>query len=177
MNNYEHIADLSEKITSAVSNVILGKENEIRLILTAIFSGGHVLLDDYPGTGKTTLARSLAAVISCSTSRIQFTPDLLPSDITGINYFNVKDGEFIFRSGPIFANIVIGDEMLTPDSSRFWPKEGYEAGKSQPSFDKQFARDWLKANEGHDWTLPQDIVDKTIEKYLQSYELLTGTRL
>lgn len=75
------------------------------------------------------------------------------------------------------GNIVLGDEMLTPDSSRFWPADGYEAGHSQPSFDKQFARDWLKANDGHDWTLPQDIVDKTIDKYLQAYELLTGKKL
>ncbi len=75
------------------------------------------------------------------------------------------------------GNIVIGDEMLTPDSSRFWPADGYEAGHSQPSFDKQFARDWLKANEGHNWTLPQDIVDKTIDKYLQGYELLTEKKL
>ena len=75
------------------------------------------------------------------------------------------------------GNIVIGDEMLTPDSSRFWPLEGYEAGHSQPSFDKQFARDWLKANEGHNWTLPQDIVDKTIAKYLEAYEKLTGKPL
>jgi phosphoribosylaminoimidazole-succinocarboxamide synthase len=75
------------------------------------------------------------------------------------------------------GNIVVGDEMLTPDSSRFWPAEGYEPGHSQPSFDKQFARDWLKANEGHNWTLPQEIVDKTIDKYLQGYELLTGTKL
>ncbi|MCR4641677.1 MAG: phosphoribosylaminoimidazolesuccinocarboxamide synthase [Lachnospiraceae bacterium] len=74
------------------------------------------------------------------------------------------------------GRVVLGDEMLTPDSSRFWPKEGYEAGKSQPSFDKQFARDWLKSNE-HDWQLPQEIVDKTIEKYLQAYELLTGQEL
>ncbi|MCR4725160.1 MAG: phosphoribosylaminoimidazolesuccinocarboxamide synthase [Clostridia bacterium] len=74
------------------------------------------------------------------------------------------------------GEIVLGDEMLTPDSSRFWPLEGYEAGRSQPSFDKQFARDWLKAND-HDWTLPQDIVDKTIAKYLQAYELLTGKPL
>ena len=75
------------------------------------------------------------------------------------------------------GNIVLGDEMLTPDSSRFWPAEGYEPGHSQPSFDKQFARDWLKANEGHDWTLPEDIVQKTIDKYLQGYELLTGKTL
>ena len=67
--------------------------------------------------------------------------------------------------------------MLTPDSSRFWPAEGYEPGHGQPSFDKQFARDWLKANPGNDWTLPQDIVDKTIEKYLQAYEMLTGKPL
>ena len=64
--------------------------------------------------------------------------------------------------------------MLTPDSSRFWPAEGYEPGHGQPSFDKQFARDWLKANPDNDWTLPQEIVDKTIEKYLQAYEMLTG---
>ena len=66
------------------------------------------------------------------------------------------------------GNIVIGDEMLTPDSSRFWPADGYEPGHGQPSFDKQFARDWLKANPDNNWTLPQEIVDKTIEKYLQS---------
>ena len=75
------------------------------------------------------------------------------------------------------GNIVLADEVLTPDSSRFWPADVYEAGHSQPSFDKQFARDWLKANEGHNWTLPQDIVDKTIEKYLVGYELLTGKKL
>jgi len=74
-------------------------------------------------------------------------------------------------------NLVIGDEMLTPDSSRFWPADEYEPGRGQASFDKQFARDWLKANEGHNWTLPQDIVDKTIEKYLQAYKLLTDKEL
>ena len=75
------------------------------------------------------------------------------------------------------GNMVIGDEMLTPDSSRFWPADGYEAGHGQPSFDKQFARDWLKANPDNDWTLPQEIVDKTIEKYLQAYKMLTGKEL
>ena len=75
------------------------------------------------------------------------------------------------------GNIVVGDEMLTPDSSRFWPADVYEAGHGQPSYDKQFARDWLKANKHDDWTLPQDIVDKTIEKYLQAYEQLTGKPL
>ncbi len=75
------------------------------------------------------------------------------------------------------GEIVLGDEMLTPDSSRFWPADTYEPGKSQPSFDKQFARDWLKANPGNDWTLPSDIVDKTIAKYLQAYKLLTGEEL
>ena len=74
------------------------------------------------------------------------------------------------------GEIVIGDEMLTPDSSRFWPADSYEVGKSQASFDKQFARDWLKSNK-HDWTLPQDIVDKTISKYKQAYKMLTGKDL
>ena len=75
------------------------------------------------------------------------------------------------------GNIVLGDEMLTPDSSRFWPADTYEPGHGQPSFDKQFARDWLKANHGNDWTLPQEIVDKTIEKYLQAFQQLTGRSL
>ncbi|MBQ9322002.1 MAG: phosphoribosylaminoimidazolesuccinocarboxamide synthase [Eubacterium sp.] len=75
------------------------------------------------------------------------------------------------------GNIVLGDEMLTPDSSRFWPLEGYEPGHGQPSFDKQFVRDWLKANPDSDYNLPQDVIDKTIEKYLEAYTLLTGETL
>lgn len=75
------------------------------------------------------------------------------------------------------GNILIADEMLTPDSSRFWPLSEYEVGHSEPSFDKQFARDWLKANPDNNWTLPQDIADKTISKYLEAYKLLTGKEL
>ena len=74
------------------------------------------------------------------------------------------------------GNIVLGDEVLTPDSSRFWPLEGYEAGKSQPSYDKQFVRDWLKANPDSDYELPQDIIEKTIAKYKEAYEVLTGKK-
>ena len=75
------------------------------------------------------------------------------------------------------GNILIADEMLTPDSSRFWPLDQYEAGHSEPSFDKQFARDWLKANPDNNWTLPQGVADKTIAKYLEAYKLLTGKEL
>lgn len=75
------------------------------------------------------------------------------------------------------GNVVLADEMLTPDSSRFWPLEGYEPGKTQPSFDKQFVRDWLKANPDSDYRLPQDIIDKTIDKYMEAYRMLTGEDL
>lgn len=97
-----------------------------------------------------------------------------------------KCAEYALKRGIIIAdtkfefgldeegNIVLGDEMLTPDSSRFWPLEGYEPGKSQPSYDKQFVRDWLKANPGSDYLLPEDIIEKTIAKYKEAYELLTG---
>ena len=74
------------------------------------------------------------------------------------------------------GNVVLGDEMLTPDSSRFWPLEGYEAGKSQPSFDKQFVRDWLKANPDNEGLLPEEIVTKTVDKYKEAFELLTGKK-
>ena len=75
------------------------------------------------------------------------------------------------------GEVVLGDEMLTPDSSRFWPVEGYEPGKSQPSFDKQFVRDWLKANPDSDYDLPNEVIDKTIAKYKEAYKLLTGSDL
>ncbi len=75
------------------------------------------------------------------------------------------------------GNIVLGDEVLTPDSSRFWPEDSYEKGRSQSSFDKQYARDWLKNNEGHNWKLPEDVTKTTIEKYLQGYKMLTGKTL
>ena len=74
------------------------------------------------------------------------------------------------------GEVVLGDEMLTPDSSRFWPLEGYEAGKGQPSYDKQFVRDWLKANPDSDYLLPQDVIDKTIAKYKEAYEMLSGKK-
>ncbi len=88
----------------------------------------------------------------------------------------IADTKFEFGLDPE-GNIVLGDEMLTPDSSRFWPAKGYAPGQAQPSFDKQFARDWLKAHPDNDWTLPDDIVQKTINKYLQGYEMLTGQKL
>ena len=72
------------------------------------------------------------------------------------------------------GNVVLGDEMLTPDSSRFWPLEGYEAGKGQPSFDKQYVRDWLKANPDNDFLLPEEVVTKTVDKYKEAFALLTG---
>ncbi len=98
-------------IKANIERVIVGKSGVIDKILTALVAGGHVLLEDVPGTGKTMMAKTLAKSVDAEFSRIQFTPDLLPSDITGLNYYNQKEGEFIFRKGPVFCNILLADEI------------------------------------------------------------------
>jgi MoxR-like ATPase len=99
------------RIIENIQKVIIGKKEVIELLMVAVLTEGHVLLEDVPGTGKTTLARSLAASLGCDFHRIQFTPDLLPSDVTGISWFNQKKQEFEFRPGPILTNIVLADEI------------------------------------------------------------------
>lgn len=105
------VQDLVERITTNVENVILGKRQVIRQTLLALLCEGHLLIEDVPGLGKTMLARSISRSIGCEFSRIQFTPDMLPSDVTGVSVYNQKTQEFEFRSGPIFAQIVLADEI------------------------------------------------------------------
>ena len=109
---------LREKILDNCSRIIVGKENVIEQIVVCLVASGHILLEDVPGTGKTMLLRAFSRSIGGKFSRIQFTPDLLPSDLTGINFFNQKTGEFEFRPGPLFAQIILADEInrATPRS-------------------------------------------------------------
>lgn len=105
------IPDFAQRIQENIAQVIIGKRDAVELLLVALLCDGHVLLEDVPGIGKTTLAKALARSIDCRFARIQFTPDLLPSDVTGINYFNQKAQEFEFRPGPIFHQLLLGDEI------------------------------------------------------------------
>jgi len=105
------MGDLLAQLQAAIGDVIRGKNDVIRLALVALFARGHLLIEDVPGVGKTTLARALARSISCNFQRIQFTSDMLPSDVTGVSIFNQQTQEFEFRPGPIFAHIVLADEI------------------------------------------------------------------
>ncbi|MCL6604806.1 MAG: MoxR family ATPase [Paenibacillus sp.] len=109
--NLQEVTELIQSVRGNLAKVIVGKEQGVDLLLTALLAGGHVLLEDVPGTGKTLLAKVLARSLDCSFKRIQFTPDLLPSDLSGINFYNQKTGEFQFRPGPVFANILLADEI------------------------------------------------------------------
>ena len=102
---------MAAAVRASMEKVLVGKRDVIELVLAAVFSGGHVLVEDVPGIGKTTLARSLAESLRCSFRRIQCTPDLMPSDITGVHFYNQKLGEFEFRAGPILAQVVLADEV------------------------------------------------------------------
>ena len=104
-------ATLYRNIEDNVSRVLYGKQKTIRLMLCSLLAGGHILLEDVPGTGKTSLVRALAASLDAQDKRVQFTPDLLPSDITGINFYRQQTGDFVLRQGPIFTNLFLADEI------------------------------------------------------------------
>ncbi len=109
--NLQKYIQFKERVIENVSKVIVGKEKEIELIIVSFLSGGHVLLEDIPGMGKTMMIKAFSKTLNLPFKRIQFTPDLLPSDVTGINFYNQKTGDFQFREGPIFSNIVLTDEI------------------------------------------------------------------
>ena len=105
------VKERAEKICDNMGQVIVGKRTQIKYVLAAFLAGGNVLLEDVPGTGKTMLSKSLAASFDMDFGRIQFTPDLLPSDVTGVNFFDPQKNQFEFRKGPVFTNILLGDEI------------------------------------------------------------------
>lgn len=104
-------SELYEKLKGEIGKELFGKEESIRYVVTALLAGGHVLLEDVPGTGKTSLVRALAAALGAESRRVQFTPDLLPSDITGIHFYNQQEGTFTLRRGPVFTNLLLADEI------------------------------------------------------------------
>ncbi len=107
----QNISSLAQKLSANIGSVIIGKDEVIRKIIISLLCGGHVLLEDIPGTGKTTMAKALSRSIDSKWGRVQFTPDLLPSELTGINYYNQKESAFVFKPGAIFTNILLGDEI------------------------------------------------------------------
>jgi MoxR-like ATPase len=105
------ISEVAQRLRENIQKVIVGKDEVINLTLAVVLCEGHMLLEDVPGIGKTTLARALATSLGCTFRRIQFTPDLLPSDVTGLSWFNQKEGQFEFRAGPVMSQVVLADEI------------------------------------------------------------------
>ena len=108
---FKDIKSMADDISDNVSKVIVDKNEQIKLIIAGIFAGGHILIEDNPGTGKTMLAKSFAKSMNVDFKRVQFTPDLMPSDITGLNIFNQKESEFKLVKGPVFTNVLLADEI------------------------------------------------------------------
>ena len=107
----EQAKALASALKGSIGTVIKGKDDVIQKVVVCLFCSGHILLEDVPGTGKTTLAKALARSVNCDFKRVQFTPDLLPSDLTGVNFYHQKSGEFQFKKGALFTNILLGDEI------------------------------------------------------------------
>ena len=159
----QECAQLPEPIYTPSTKAELGDHDE-----NISFEQSIVVLEkEYPGHGQEYAEK----IRDCTIGLYRACADYARS--RGIIIADTKFEFGLDENG----NVVLADEMLTPDSSRFWPADGYEPGHGQPSFDKQFVRDWLKAHPDSDYNLPQDIIDKTIEKYKEAYELLTGKAL
>lgn len=133
---------LADKVMGNIAKVIVGKEQTVKLLLTALIADGHVLLEDVPGTGKTKLAKTLAKSLNADFARIQFTPDLLPSDITGLNIYDRQKNEFVLRKGPIFTNILLADEI-----NRATPRT--QAGLLECMEERQVTIDGVTYEPGH----------------------------
>jgi MoxR-like ATPase len=109
--NTNAFTEFKKRLTDNCGRVIVGKDDVIEQVIVCLIAGGHILLEDVPGTGKTMLLRAFAKSIGTGFKRIQFSPDLMPSDLTGINFYNQKEGEFVFRKGPLFSNMILADEL------------------------------------------------------------------
>lgn len=133
---------LADKVLGNIARVIIGKEQTVTFLLTALIADGHVLLEDVPGTGKTKLAKTLAKSLHADFSRIQFTPDLLPSDITGLNIYDRQKNEFVLRKGPVFTNILLADEI-----NRATPRT--QAGLLECMEERQVTIDGVTYEPGH----------------------------
>ena len=141
--DFTELRHLAEQIETECGKAIIGKGEQIRLVLTSLFAGGHVLIDDIPGVGKTTLVKALSAVLGCGMVRVQFTPDLLPSDIVGMNIYSQKTGEMVFTPGPIMTNILLADE-ISPDTCRLW-----DVNTNEKMDKDRFRRDMGKVIEAY----------------------------